>query len=465
MGAGTHATPMVEWINHAGFLLECGSVSLVCDPWLSGTAFNGGWRLMSDSVFGPDDFSRVTHIWFSHQHPDHFAPSDLRRIPAQTRARITVLYHPTIDKKVVRFCKSLGFKAQIELTDRDWYPLDEDVALKCGVWFDRDSWLAIRTPQGTILNANDCVIDSRTLARQIVRKTGPVRLLLTQFSYADYQGDPQDVERQVASARDKLERIMAQADVFDPEMIVPFASYMFWCKPENFHLNFEMNRASKVAQFIEERLRRTPIVLYPGERWRLGEQRDWSESAARYDRDIAEKLDHGPSEVSTSVPLEALQRAASHFLVRLRKRNPLLFLTWGRSTRIHLYDLAVSLRISHRKLRLISAHENVDIEMHSESLLFCLKTPWGSNALAANGRFRSPHGRHERFFVFFKPADWADHGYRLSVSMLPLLIGAAIVRAYALLARRFEADRGRIVVPVATPSVSTAAPPIVRQEP
>jgi len=81
---------LVEWVNHASFVVESGTVNLICDPWLDGTAFNHGWRLISPTIFRYEDFARVTHIWFSHEHPDHFSPSNLKRIPEQFRRNVTV---------------------------------------------------------------------------------------------------------------------------------------------------------------------------------------------------------------------------------------------------------------------------------------------------------------------------------------------------------------------------------------
>lgn len=62
-----------------------------------------------------EDFQYVTHIWFSHEHPDHFAPGNLFKIPKKFREKTTVLYQETMDRKVAAFCKKLEFKAIVEL--------------------------------------------------------------------------------------------------------------------------------------------------------------------------------------------------------------------------------------------------------------------------------------------------------------------------------------------------------------
>jgi len=85
----------IRWVNHASFIVETDRARLICDPCIEGTAFNDGWRLLSPTQFSYRDFERITHIWFSHEHPDHFAPPNLRKIPEEYRRRITVLSHGT----------------------------------------------------------------------------------------------------------------------------------------------------------------------------------------------------------------------------------------------------------------------------------------------------------------------------------------------------------------------------------
>ena len=61
----------LEYLNHACVLLRFGDVSLLSDPWLSGTAFADGWGLRFDN---PDALARAataTHLWISHWHSDH----------------------------------------------------------------------------------------------------------------------------------------------------------------------------------------------------------------------------------------------------------------------------------------------------------------------------------------------------------------------------------------------------------
>ena len=50
----------------------------------------------------------ITHIWFSHEHPDHFSVKDLKYI-YNLNKDIKILFQETLDKRVINFCKNLGF--------------------------------------------------------------------------------------------------------------------------------------------------------------------------------------------------------------------------------------------------------------------------------------------------------------------------------------------------------------------
>src|SRR5205823_15052942 len=110
------ATPLrIRWVNHASYVPTARDVRLITDPWLFGSAFNNGWDLISEAKFSLDDFREITHIWFSHEHPDHFAPPVLKAIDPAVRANITVLFQETKDHKVLDFCDARSEEHTSEL--------------------------------------------------------------------------------------------------------------------------------------------------------------------------------------------------------------------------------------------------------------------------------------------------------------------------------------------------------------
>lgn len=78
----------IEFINHASVLISEGDVALLTDPWYSGPAFHKGWKLLAETPEAEVDrlLDRVTHIWLSHEHPDHFSVGFFKTHGAKLRA-------------------------------------------------------------------------------------------------------------------------------------------------------------------------------------------------------------------------------------------------------------------------------------------------------------------------------------------------------------------------------------------
>ena len=184
---------MITFVNHASVIFSYNKINLITDPWIFGSAFNDSWDLISESKMQIDDFKNITHIWFSHEHPDHFYPLVLSSIPEEIRKKITVLFQDTLDHRVVIKCRELGFYV-VEMKHNKFYKLDDKFQVKCRPYLLYDSLLYLEIEEKRILNLNDCGVDSIRQAKYIHKITGDVDLLLTQFGYAAHIGDPEDVE-------------------------------------------------------------------------------------------------------------------------------------------------------------------------------------------------------------------------------------------------------------------------------
>src|SRR5579864_4722836 len=253
----------IDWVNNASFILESAGVRLICDPWLDGTIFNSGWKLLSETKLRYEDFGDITHIWLSHEHPDHFSPPNLRSIPEQYRRKITVLFHDTKDKRVVNVCKALGFQVQ-ELVEGEPVDLAKDFRLVSGRQGLIDSWMAVFSEGKTVLNMNDCVYDRRRDMEAIKSKLGKVDLLLSQFSFANWVGNPGDHACHKEHAERKFAEVRTQVQIFKPAMFVPFASFIYFCHAENFFMNQAVNHIRDVYRFVSQELHVPTVVLYPG---------------------------------------------------------------------------------------------------------------------------------------------------------------------------------------------------------
>ena len=65
----------IQFINHASVLVSGDDISILSDPWYQGNAFNKGWDLLHQTNDSEAEkiLNRTTHIWLSHEHPDHFS--------------------------------------------------------------------------------------------------------------------------------------------------------------------------------------------------------------------------------------------------------------------------------------------------------------------------------------------------------------------------------------------------------
>lgn len=430
--------PSIQWVNHASFVLAADGLAIINDPWLTGPAFNRGWSLITETRPMPD-FENITHIWISHQHPDHFSPRDLRAIPDERRRAIPLMYQQTRDRLVVSSCKSMGFENTIELPKRRWTPLGERLWIMTDSIAD-DSWVAYRTPSGTILNLNDCVVeDQRTLAR-IRGLVGDLHVLLTQFSYANWVGNPEDLDLRKGAARIRLDTFIDQVRSLRPQYVIPFASFIYFANDENFYLNDSMNTVDRAVARIREETQATPVVLYPGDVWEAGTPHDNTAALQRYAADIRWRLDAGPIYHANHISREAIESAIASFYSRVWKKVSRPLRRYPLSTTVYVPDLDITLRMSLREYSISEGCPSgapADIETSSDNLAFALKTPWGGDALHVNGRFRTGNvARYKRFFNLCRVADIAT---RPGTSMMWFLMRAfpGVIRSvwFAVMAR------------------------------
>jgi hypothetical protein len=419
----------IEFVNHASVIVHVGGVQLMSDPWIDGPVFNNSWNLLTETRFTYEDFQRITHLWFSHEHPDHFSPPNLRQIPAAHRAGITVLYKTTRDKKVVNFCRQLGFQQVIELPARRWFELAPDVWLLCYP-IDDDSALAIRAAGRTVLNTNDCVIDSERLAVPLKEQVGSLDVLLTQFSYANYVGET--VAERKSHAQRKYVEMQLQSDVFAPTHVIPFASYVWFCHAENFHMNDSVNRIDDVVRSFVDRGGPQPVVLYPSDVWEVGQPHDSAKAITRYLADY-ERIARTPTIQSASVDLATLKQLAGGFVQRADRLSFVGLLRLLRVVKpltIWLSDQgrAVSLGLEGLRDVALAAPGQADISMSSEVLAFCLRFDYGFNTTNVSGRFSFKSGSAPRKWGrFMSIGDAMNHG-RTDIPALVRAVGRRALR-------------------------------------
>lgn len=408
----------ITFINHSSFSVRHDGIHLVIDPWLEGMVFNNGWNFISETKFGYEDFSDVTHIWFSHEHPDHFFPPNISKIPEEYRKRITVLFQVTADKRVVNYCKKKGFKDVIEMHPDQFIQLSDDLSVLCEHYQEGDSWLLVKSKECTLFNTNDCGIRDRGEAEKIKKKVGKPDILLTQFSYAYWAGNKDQKEFRRKVADDKLEGLKFQVDIFKPRITIPTASFVWFCHEENFYLNDEVNRPQKVVDFIRNRTSSEPLLLYPGESYTPGDKHDTPNSIKKYNIDF-EKILKADNLVKTiSIDESALIQQSLNFVNDMKNK----FGIWTKllkSCSIYLTDYKKSFILSMDSglTETTLSEFNCDCSLSSESLAFNFKFPYGNDTLGINGRYQRPKGgNYAKFYNFFRYNQLESRGIPINLN-------------------------------------------------
>ena len=105
----------IQFINHASVVVSDGETSILSDPWYAGDAFHKGWNLLHETP--PQEvlnmLDTITHIWISHEHPDHFSISFFKSFADKIKdMSIKILFQKTKDKRVLKFLSAQGFEVQ-----------------------------------------------------------------------------------------------------------------------------------------------------------------------------------------------------------------------------------------------------------------------------------------------------------------------------------------------------------------
>ncbi|MBK9386741.1 MAG: MBL fold metallo-hydrolase [Planctomycetes bacterium] len=425
----------IEFVNHSSFVVRSGDVRLISDPWLEGTAFDEGWALLSKTAMPYERFGELTHLWFSHEHPDHFSPPCLKKVPEDARRKIQVLYQETLDKKVVDYCKKLGFGSARELPHGKPVVLGPGFEFTCQpfVGFE-DSWSLTRTKDARILNLNDCTVNTREQIEQVRAQVGEIDVLFTQFSISAWDGNALELERRQQGARKMLQRAVLQAQILKPKYLVPFASFIWFCHEENAYMNEAFLPIEEVYETLQRESGAEVLLFYPGDVWSYGERHDSARALARYQADIA-SLATRPRIRSRRVEEQELQETAQSFCQRVKEgasptklrlhlarqiprwrsqRGANAGPAWRAKldalllrqepARVYVSDLGRSYTfdLTHGLRRAELAEDACDVALGSEALWYGLKHLWGGQTLHINGRFRRilPGGRGPLFHFF-----------------------------------------------------------------
>ena len=387
--------PKIEFINHASVLVSNEEVSLLSDPWYQGDAFHKGWNLIHE--FSDDEvinlLDRVTHIWISHEHPDHFSISFFLKFKKVIiDNNIKILFQKTDDKRVESFLLAKEFSLTI-LEPNEWVEIGRDYKIlnfKDGFY---DSGLAIDTCKMNILNLNDCEIKTNKRCDEVYDLVGKCDLLLSQFSYAAWKGGKDNILWRKKAAEEKLSTLELQVKKFKPKYLIPFASYIYFSNKRNFYLNDSSNRPIDVINRFKLNNELEVIAMKP---FQVLDFKNKNNNETAPDFWNKKFLNLTPIHKFEIKHMDELNEAFINYKERIFKNNSKLFIRIARMLSpipalkpLNIYiddiDLNICFDIFLKKLEV--TNNPSDIEMSSESLYFIMQNTFGFDTLTVNGCF------------------------------------------------------------------------------
>ena len=380
----------ITFLNHASFILEYKEIKILNDPYLFNSAFNNGWNLLKE-IDHRNFLKDITHIYFSHEHPDHFSIPFLKSISVEERKKITIIYQKTFDKRVKKFCEKIGYKFQ-EIEDCEEIEVSKDFYITIGKVPFYDSWINYRINNKNILNVNDCVLDNPDIVYLIKRKIKNIDFLFTQFSYAHFIPEDQQKEK----AAERLKRIKLQDKILKPSFIIPFASFIYFSHCENYLMNKNINTIQSTYNFITKNCNAYPIILKPNENWILNKKDN--ETSLEFWNEIYKTIpDLEYNENKLKINAETLIEKSKNYLKRIYKNNNKLLifilykLKFFNSSCIFITDLNKSFNFNIIKglENIHPSKEKINIEMSSDSLQFIFDYDFGFETLLVNARFQA----------------------------------------------------------------------------
>lgn len=368
----------IEYLNHASVIIKSGEHSLLCDPWFSGTAFAGGWGLQYDNPDALQKAKSCTHLWISHFHPDHLHMPTLKQLAALS-PRIIALANDSANFRISEALQHAGFKNIVPLYERRKLLLTGDMKVTRYPTAGIDNMLLIETPEGRILNYNDCHLPLDAL-KLLMRKIGKVDILLNNFNHAiKFIDNPRKSDEEIRSElKTNYKKVL---DAINPRWAIPFASAHYYRTRDTWWQNQSLLESGDLVD-LDSRI--LPL--------RIGSEVTFDDKLKPGVSPPSAKISLNTKDVkleTESIPFDAVVDAAKDFGKRLRQS--LLGLTfWIPELRIRVEEYRRVIRFDVNNRVFIEDDREIEdahIEAHSSALSQWFSKPYGADSFFIGGHF------------------------------------------------------------------------------
>ena len=371
---------MFKFYNHASFLLD----DILVDPWFSDSVFLSSWDLLSELKYNINAIN-FNYLFISHEHPDHFHIPTLRTI--NNPESKTVIFHKTIDGKVLKFIKEMGFKT-LECANSEYQDLNFGKLRVESNGFD-SFFVYKKKSGGTYVNLNDYqVVDEKDLTKLQITN---VDFLLSQFTYANWAGNKGDNQTPKRAQRIIYDRLSTQFKILKPKKWIPFASYNYFSHEENFHMNQYVPTMSDIKSFADSK----KIDYYFPQPDTYYDER-LSSVGVQYFTTMKKMVK--PKHKNNPKPFDDVKESFQKMCDDIHYYNDMtLFDAEETYVKVSDWNCIIKYDIKSRNFERVE-QSNYDIALSSECFDFMIKNKWGRGTVMISGRCELNLETVNRFF-------------------------------------------------------------------
>jgi UDP-MurNAc hydroxylase len=308
---------------HAHACLEVidNGISLLCDPWLTGSAYWRSWwnypplkeNILND--INPD------YIYISHLHWDHFHGPTLKRLG--THKKVIIPKIPEL--RLLEDLQDIGFKDILEIEHGQTIELAKDLKITSYQFMPlfSDSALVIQAGDKILFNCNDAKIMGLPL-QQVLKQYPQIDFVFRSHSSANIRVC-YEVTDEGNSHTDNIEKyseeFAAFAQAVNARYAIPFASNQCCLHPETIDFNHYNNYAHQVLKYFKSSNIDTPqcVLMAPGDTWNSEDGFNLEDRSMWYTEN-AKKIEEYRQQKSQSLDRTIAKESKSKFNRKLAER-------------------------------------------------------------------------------------------------------------------------------------------------
>lgn len=376
----------IRLISHASVIIRTSDIQIWSDPWLFGKVFNDSWTLFPEPVFDDNLLDDISYVWISHEHPDHFHPPTLRKLPDEFKNRVTILFQENNSEKIFNSLRLLGFKKFIALPHRKIIRLSEDTEVYCYHVGSLDSVLGIKNHKKIIVNVNDCGLLSKDCSK-ICADFGSPDVVLNQFSKAGYCGYENHSLHMPIMAENHRKRVVRHHLELGAKITIPFASFIYFSNKDNYYMNAYANRPKDIFNYFAKK-KLSLVVLFPGDVFNLELPYSSEKSLSKYSEEYS-KFSSLSIDSGIHASPEELVQSFNRFSLELQDRFSKLVLFFLKPVVVYLPDLDRAYRFGffEGKIEELKKGTLPHLSMNSQPLYFLFSFPYGAQTLGVSARY------------------------------------------------------------------------------